>query len=394
MKIAISGAGIAGPTLAHWLLRAGHQPTLIEHSPTLRTGGYVVDFWGVGYTIAERMGILPKVREAGYLIHELRCVDEDSRRLGGFMMDTLNIDNGRYITISRSQLAALIYESIAGEVRTIFGDSIASLEEHETGVRVGLASGVEREFDLVIGADGLHSNVRKLVFGPEEPFEKDLGYRVAAFEVNGYTPRDELIYIIHASTSHQIARFAVHENRTLFLFVFRAELAPDADPRTQEEIRSVLHSVFGDMKWEVPQILQELDSAGDIYYDRVSQIRMDTWHKGRVMLIGDAAAAVSLLAGEGTGLAMAEAYTLAGELGRAGDNYAKAFDEYENMLRPFIVEKQEWAVSFASTFVPDSEFGLWMRNQSMKLMNLPGIGRLMLGRMMHDNFELKDYFTA
>ena len=392
MKIAISGAGVAGPTLAYWLLRTGHEPTLIEKAPHFRTGGYIIDFWGVGYSVAERMGILPEVQRAGYLVRELRFVDDRGRKAGGFSTETLRgMMKDRFTSLPRGDLAATIYRTIEGRVETIFGDAISAVEEHEGGVRVSFKRGASRDFDLVIGADGLHSTVRDLVFGPESQFEKQLGYRVAVFEVEGYRPRDELVYVCHAQPGWQASRFSLRDDRTMFLFVFGSEGMTGPDPRDVTERKALLHNLFDGAGWECPRILQAMDPVADVYFDRISQIRMDAWSKGRVMLIGDAASCVSLMAGEGTGLAMTAAYVLAGELKRAGPDYREAFRRCEQRLRPFIEGKQRSAQKFASAFAPKTRVGVWFRNQVTRLMAIPLIADFFLGRDLRDEFDLPEY---
>ena len=353
MRVAISGAGIAGPALAFWLDRGGHEPVLVEKATQLRRGGYMIDFWGVGYTIAERMGILSKVLEAGYSVQELRLVNSRGRTVGGFSADVFRrLSGDRFTSLPRGELADILYRSLENRLEVIFGNSISAIEEYDSGVRVGLEDGTTRDVDLVIGADGLHSRVREIVFGPETQFEKQLGYFVAAFEVEGYRPRDELVYVSYTEPRRQAARFSLRHDRTMFLFVFVAELMSGPGPREALERKTALHRVFGDAGWECPQILQAMDQVEDIYFDRVSQIKMDAWSKGRVMLIGDAASCVSLLAGEGSGLAMTGAYVLAGELNRARNDYREAFRRHEQRLRSFIETKQKSARNFASTFAP------------------------------------------
>ena len=394
MRIAISGAGIAGPTLAYWLHRSGHEATLIEKAPRFRTGGYVIDFWGVGYTIAERMGVLPDVLKAGYSFKELRLLDRNGRRLGGLSTDVFRrMAEGRFTSLPRGDLAATIYRTIEDCVETLFDNSISGIEEHDRGVRVAFEHGSARDFDLVVGADGLHSRVRQLAFGPEDQFERRLGYWVATFEIEGYRPRDELIYVARALPGRQVARIALRGDRTAFLFVFRAELMPESEPSNLPETRAILHHLFEDTGWESPQILQAMEAVQDIYFDRVSQIRMETWSKGRVMLIGDAASAVSLLAGEGTGLAITEAYVLAGELNRAKGDYRAAFSSHENRLRPFVKGKQVSAGKFASSFFPKTPVGLWIRNQAIRLMRLPRVADWLIGLSvsMSDDFDLPNY---
>ncbi|MGN6133085.1 MAG: FAD-binding domain [Aureliella sp.] len=392
MKVAINGAGIAGTALAYWLHSAGHQVVLIERAPRFRTGGYIIDFWGVGYTVAERMGILPAVRQAGYVVREVRFVDERGRKVGGFSTDILrSMLNDRFTSLPRGDLAAAIYRTIQGRVETLFDNTIVAINERPTGASVTFAHGGCREFDLVIGADGLHSKVRSISFGAESAFEKQLGYRVAAFEVAGYRPRDELVFVSYAKPGRQIARFALRDDRTMFLFVFTSEWMTGPEPENLTESKAILRRVFGEVGWEAPQILQAMDEAPEIYFDRVSQIVTDSWSKGRVVLIGDAAACVSLLAGEGTGLAMAEAYVLSGEIDRAGNDYRAAYCRYEQLMRPFIERKQSSAEKFASAFAPKTRAGVWLRDQVTKLLAFPAVARFLIGRSLNDDFALPNY---
>ena len=392
MRIAISGAGIAGTALAYWLKRYGHEPTLIEKAPKLRTEGYVVDFWGLGLTVTERMGLLEKVMKQGYMQREVRFVGDDNSRAGGFSTGILHeLTDGRFTTIRRGALVKMFFEALNGQVESIFGDQITKLTEKPDGISVALQHGGEREFDLVIGADGLHSAVRGLSFGPEAQFETYLGYAVAAFEVTGYRPRDENIYVIHPTASRQLARFALRDDRTLFLFLFKC--GPDhAEVRiTIPEVRELLREEFSDVGWEAQKILATMEGVDDFYFDRMSQIRMSCWHKGRVALVGDAAAAVSLLAGEGTGLALVETYILAAEIARAGSDYRRAFQAYEERLRPFLKHKQETSARSGSTFIPSTQFGVWVRNQATKLIGIPGVASFFLGRHLRDDLDLPVY---
>ena len=392
MRVAINGAGIAGGCLAYWLERSGHDVVLIERAPQFRTGGYAVDFWGVGYTVAERMGILPEVREHGYAIEEVRIVDERGRKVGGFSTNTIRRRmKDRFTTVPRGDLASAIFRTIEKRIETLFDNSISAIDERATGVLVSFEHGTPREFDLVVGADGLHSTVRSLVFGPERQFEKQLGYRVAVFEVEGYRPRDELVFVTYTTPGRQVGRFSLRGDRMMFSFLFASERMTSPEPLDAKGRKALLHQVFADAGWECPQILQAMDQISDMYYDRVSQIRMDGWSKGRVILIGDAAACVSLMAGEGAGLAMTEAYVLAGELNRAGHDYQAAFRRYEQLLRSFVEGKQKSARYFASAFVPKTRVGVWIRNQVTKLMALPPVDHYFLGHELRDDFDLPDY---
>jgi 2-polyprenyl-6-methoxyphenol hydroxylase-like FAD-dependent oxidoreductase len=258
-------------------------------------------------------------------------------------------------------------------------------------VRVSFDHAPPRDVDLLIGADGLHSRVRRLVFGPDARVEVSLDYHLAAFEVEGYRPRDELVYISHGVPGRQVSRFSMRDDRTLFLFVFRDEYLPAGEPSTEPECKAAVSSAFAGVGWECPQILAALGEVGDVYFDRVSQIRMGHWTKGRTALIGDAAACVSLMAGEGSGLAMAEAYVLAGELHGCGGDHAAAFARYEQRMMPFLMRKQLSAAKFASSLAPRTALGITFRNVVTRLWRLPFLADFLFGRELRDEIELPDY---
>jgi 2-polyprenyl-6-methoxyphenol hydroxylase-like FAD-dependent oxidoreductase len=393
LKIAISGAGVAGPALAYWLHRTGHKPTLIERAPQFRTGGYVVDFWGIGYGIAEKMGIATTVRDAGYQVQSVRSVGRDGHTQAEFCVDAFRRGTaGKFTSVPRGDLAATIYATIEDSIETVFSDSITVVDNQPDCVRIEFEHAPPREFDLLIGADGLHSNVRNLTFGPETQFDRYLGCLVAAFVVDGYQPRDELVYVTHNLPGRQVGRFTLRGNRTMFLFLLRSEQVEVDDIAAA---KALLHREFGDAGWECPQILATLDDVDDLYFDVVSQIRMPQWSRGRVALVGDAAACVSLMAGEGTGLAMAEAYVLAGELARAGTDHRRAFEAYEARLRPFIDHKQDGAKKFISFFTTRTTLGIWLRNLAMRTIKVPVlVDQLLAWSLLHDDIELPDYFSV
>ena len=221
MRIAINGVGVAGPTLAYWLQRSGNEVLLVEAAPSLRTGGYIVDFWGVGYDVAEKMGLIPQIKNLGYQVREVRFVNGDGRKAGGFSAEVFNrMTNNRYTSLKRSDLAATIYEALDGKVETIFEDSITKITEKNGDLHIAFEHASPRAVDLVVGADGLHSRVREIAFGLDERFETSLGYHVAAFEIEGYRPRDELVYISHGMPGRQVSRFSMRDDKTLFLFIF------------------------------------------------------------------------------------------------------------------------------------------------------------------------------
>ena len=388
--VLISGAGIAGPALAFWLKAAGFEPTLVERAPRVRTGGYVIDFWGLGYDIAERMGLIAEICRIGYRVREMRIVDDAGRRVTGFGTRIFSeLTQGRYVTLRRSDLSRLLFERVRDRVECIFGDEIVALDELSDSVRVELKYARERRFDLVIGADGLNSAVRALAVGPQSRFEKDLGYVVAAFEVCGYRPRDEDVYLTYGQPGRMVGRFTLRDDRTLFLLVFAAQGA--CLPARRDAQEAMLREVYGQAGWECPRMLAELGRADELYLDRVSQIRMPDWSHGRVALVGDAAFCVSLLAGQGSALALISAYVLAGELSRAQGDYRQGFHSYEARLRSYIGAKQRGAERFARVFAPRTRAGLYFRNLVIRAFAIPGLARLAVGRDIADALALPEY---
>ncbi|MEU1973522.1 FAD-binding domain [Microbacterium sp. NPDC019599] len=390
MKVLIVGAGIAGPTLGHWLHRAGHQVTIVEHAPALRRGGYLIDFWGAGFDVAERMDIVPALRERGYVMTEARAVDRRGRRIAGFDPESVIESRARYVSIARSDLAAVIYEAMSPDVEVIFGDSVRSLEDDGQRVHVMFDSGLRREFDLVFGADGLHSRVRRLVFGPDDQFETSLGMVVAAFQAEGYPHRDELVAMMYAEVGFQAVRLSLRDDITLFLLSVRHE-GPLPSKRADQE--RLLRTRLGDGGWEVPEMLHCMSAASDLYFDSVSQIRMPSWTTGRVALVGDAAACPSFLAGQGSALAMVEAYVLGTELAMDADHSA-AFARFQDRLRSLLRSKQDAAKGLGLAFGPKNRFQLWERNAVMKVMGLPKVTDAVMGRSFRDAIVLPEFPEA
>lgn len=393
MKIAINGVGIAGPTLAYWLHQYGHEPVLFEKAPELRTGGYVIDFWGSGYDVADRMGLLPTLHERGYHMECLKLVDDEGATRATVDVAALRDRlRGRFLSIPRGDIAATIFEACSN-VETRFGVSIEGIDEASSGIVATLSDGTRETFELVVGADGLHSRVRALTFASESDCFRDLGCRVAAFRLVGYRPRDELAYVSRTVPGKQVARVSLRDDVTLVLMIWLADESEPV-PVGLEAVKSRLRQVFGGMSWEVPKILEGLQSVESVYVDRVSQVHLPHWTRGRVALAGDAAACASFLAGEGTGLAMTEAYVLAGELHRAHGDHAAAFRAYERKLEGFLKRKQKGALRTIGFFAPRSRIGISVRDWLANRANHPFIARQIVESAVADTLPLPDYAAA
>lgn len=277
-----------------------------------------------------------------------------------------------------------------GDIETRFGTSIVSIADQNDKVAVGLSDGTTEDFDLAIGADGMHSVVRGLAFGSQEQFESHTGFYVAAYTLEGYQPRDELAYVSHTKPGRQISRVALRDDKTLFLFVFSKKFLSH-EPVDEADRRRILREIYNDIGWEARAVLSRIDQVDEVYFDRVSQIRMQNWTKGRVALLGDAAACASLLAGEGTGLAMTEAYVLAGELHRASGDHQMAFRAYQDRLQAYVTSKQDAALGFADLFAPKNWFMLIVRDISMNLISMPILGTQLLRRTFKSTLKLPNY---
>ena len=390
MKVAINGAGIAGTALAYWLSKLGHDVLLVERAPALRTGGFVLNL--CGYDALEKMGLLPGLLEQQHHSDALRMVDQSGRTRGGYPSSVLlKLANGRMATLARSDIAAAIYGSLDGRVETSFDDSITAIDDDGTRVRVAFEHAPPREFDLVIGADGLHSRVRQLAFGPDVGFEYPMGCHVASFEATGYPHRNGNTYVAHTAPGRYVARFPLRDDRTLFFVLLRDAHLKGRVPSNHAERKAALSDALADIGWESAAILSAVAQVDDIYFDSISQIRMDAWAKGKVALIGDAAACPSLIAGEGAGFALAQAYVLAGELHRHGSDTAAAIARYQTRLQAIVARKQKHAESLAASFVPRTALGVRVRDYATLLMRLPVFPKILMGRYFHDEMALPEY---
>jgi 2-polyprenyl-6-methoxyphenol hydroxylase-like FAD-dependent oxidoreductase len=357
-SVLVSGASIAGPALAYWLGRHGFRPTIVEIAPALRTGGNAVDFRGpVHLGLLERMGVLEALREVQTGGTAMRFVDVAGRRTMEMPADFAGGD----IEILRGDLSRILCAAGAEHTEFLFGDSIAALAEHRGGVDVTFASGRRRTFDLVIGADGVHSNVRRLTFGPEQQYVRHLGYYVAGWPMPNHLGlgRDTLGY----NTPGRLASIGGdhRDPARAEAFVAFASPALTYDRHALDAQKDLVREHFADLGWEVPRMLAALDEAGDLYFDQICRVDIEPWSRGRVALLGDAASGATL-GGMGNGTALIAAYTLAGELAAAGGDHTVAFPRYEDRIGAFARRAQKGGASAGRFLAPRTAHGLAIRN--------------------------------
>ncbi|GAA2884348.1 FAD-dependent monooxygenase [Pseudonocardia halophobica] len=337
----MAGASIAGPALAHWLSRRGVEVTVVERAPGLRPGGQAVDARGVAKEVIRRMGLDAAVRAACTDTAGAYTVDVDGNVLETYRADDDGGDG--YISeieILRGDLSQVLHDDTRDSVEYVFGDRIAELTQDADGVDVVFAGGDRRRFDLVIGADGLHSALRGMVFGPREQFVRHLGLVLAFYSVPNEFGLDRWLIDYQEAGRSAGLRPVQDATRAIAMLSFPSPDF-DVDYRDVAAQKRLLRDRMADFGWETPRILAHLDDTPDFYLDQVAQVVMDRWSSGRVGLLGDAAFCSSPMSGQGTGLALVGAYVLAGELAAAGWDPVAGFAGYEERMRPFVEANQE-----------------------------------------------------
>jgi 2-polyprenyl-6-methoxyphenol hydroxylase-like FAD-dependent oxidoreductase len=361
--VLISGAGIAGPALAYWLVRSGYRPTIVERAPAPRPGGQTVDLRGAGRTVVERMGLLPSVREVTVEERGVAYVDTHGRRRAEMSAEAFGGEGMvAEIELMRGDLAQVLLDATQDGVEYValeylYDDAITGIEQDEDGVTVRFQRAGERRFGLVVGADGLHSGTRALAFGPEEQFVRPLGCVTAFFTVPDRYGLDGWMRMYNAPGTMLALRPDRVPGQVKALMAFRTPPAGvhRRDPAAQ---RALLARTFAGTGWVADQVIADLQDSTDLVVEELGQTHMDSWSSGRVVLLGDAAWCPSPLAGLGTSTALVGAYVLAGELARAGGDHRAAFASYERVMRPYIAQAQELPPAGVNGFVPSSRIAI------------------------------------
>ncbi|MEV6773828.1 FAD-dependent monooxygenase [Nocardia sp. NPDC051030] len=343
IRVLVAGASIAGPALAHWLRRRGAEVTVVERAPELRPGGQAVDARGITKEVIRRMGLDTAVRAACTQTIGAHTVDAEGNVLESYRADDDGGDGFiAEIEILRGDLSKVLYEDTRDGVEYIFGDRIAELTQDPDGVDVTFVGGDQRRFDLVIGADGLHSALRAMVFGPHEQFVRHLGYMLSFYSVPNEFGLDKWLIEYQESGRSAGLRPIQDATRAMAMFSFPSTDL-DFDYRDIDAQKRLLRERMDGFGWLTPGILAYLDDTPDFYLDQVAQVVMDRWSSGRVGLLGDAAYSSSPMSGQGTGLALVGAYVLAGELAAAGWDPEIGFARYQERMLAFVEANQEIA---------------------------------------------------
>ncbi|WAC92486.1 FAD-dependent monooxygenase [Mycobacterium sp. Aquia_213] len=397
MRILISGASISGPVLAYWLIRHGFDVTIVERAPHLRkTGGHAVDLFRPAMEISAKMGVLPQIEALATGTTEMTMYREGVQRPARVDLTKLfGASSDRHVEIMRDDLSEAYYRAGCDDVEYLFGDSITSLS---AGGDVTFEHNAPRTFDVVIGADGLHSNVRRLVFGEDAGRTRFLGGYLAVESVPKSLARNGEM-AVHMGAGRMAAIYTAQpldDARALFMFRSKEELQYHyRDVVRQKEL---LRTTFAGMDPAVDGWLAELDHAPTFYFDSIIQLELDTWSRGRVALVGDAGYCPGPAVGGSTSLAVIGAYVLAGELAEAKGDYPRAFTSYERAMADAVRRSRAFARTAAKTIVPNSRAGVWGLTRAAQLISvLPaGVSRAIAkmntnGARLYDSMQYKEY---
>ena len=374
-RILISGAGIAGLTLAYWLAKRGFGVELVEKRVDLADEGYMIDFYGSGFDVAERMGLIEHLSQKHVPVPRLEFVDRGGRVQASFNVERFRKLLGyRHFNFLRGDLAAVLYKHTHRAAPIRFGSVIKRMRGKSDGVEATFSDGAEGTYSLVIGADGARSDLRELEWVSGAVHERFLGFYVCCGIIKNFIGGGNA-FLARQEPGRLAALYPVRDGKLAVFFVFASG---QQGRLTRAEQQTMVEDAFAGVGWVVPRVLEAMRDVREFYYDAVSQRELDFWHKGRVAFVGDACQDLSLLSGQGASLAMAGAYVLAEELERSRGDHEAAFAAYEAAMKPEIMKRQLQARKFAAAFVPESRLALRVRNLFMKALFLPGFRSLFL----------------
>ncbi|MFI9805034.1 FAD-dependent monooxygenase [Streptomyces sp. NPDC052301] len=345
MKVLISGASVAGPALAFFLHRDGHEVTVVERAPTLRDSGYAVDFRGAAFEVLEDMGILAEVRGHATGMRGTDLLDADGNRAGELPAEVFAGE----LEVPKRELTRILYGRTADAVRYVFDDSINAVEQDADGVRVGFERAAADTFDLVVGADGVYSVVRRLVFGPHDEAIRHLGLSGAGFSAPNRLGLDHR-GALRQTPGQAVYLFSAADPERMSVSLSFASDSPRLDLLDRAEQERITRERMAGAGWIVPRLLDDMSAATDFYFSSACQVHLDRWSEGRVVLLGDAGYCAAPTSGMGTSQALIGARTLARRLAESPDDHTKAFTAYEQELRPYVTENQETGQEGARAF--------------------------------------------
>ena len=370
MRILIAGAGIAGLTLAFWLEKNGHDCVVIEKAPDIRTEGYMIDFGGTGWDVADRMGLIGELERKQQSITEIQYKDGSGATTAQLSLSTFykaaNVE-GKFMVINRRDIVQVLYEAVREKVDIRFGAALRSICQSDTGVTAAFEDGTEETFDALIGADGIHSGVRRLSFGEEARFAAHMGYRFSVFQIPRLAYDLDQTYQMYVEPGVQVGVYPYSADEWL---VFVVQQSADYTVPPPRERARILRAQLPADRWIIGDIAAKLTDDTNVFMDTITQIELPQWSNNRVAVFGDAAYCPSLVSGQGASMAMAGAYFLAQALGRT-DGAHQAFHAYEGRLRSYIGKIQKSARDFAPNFVPQSRFRIRAINWVLRMAKLP-----------------------